>query len=29
MSIIGNVENFWRYPVESMPGEELEEAFAG
>src|SRR5438034_4261608 len=29
MSIIGKVESLWRYPVKSMRGEELEEAFAG
>ena len=29
MSIIGTVESLWRYPVKSMRGEELEEAFAG
>jgi len=29
MSIIGKVDSFWRYPVKSMRGEELEEAFAG
>jgi uncharacterized protein YcbX len=28
MSIIGKVESLWRYPVKSMGGEELEEAFA-
>jgi len=28
MSIIGKVETLWRYPVKSMRGEELEEAFA-
>ena len=28
MSIIGNVESLWRYPVKSMRGEELDEAFA-
>jgi hypothetical protein len=28
MSIIGNVDSLWRYPVKSMRGEELEEAFA-
>ena len=27
MSIIGKVETLWRYPVKSMRGEELEEAF--
>jgi uncharacterized protein YcbX len=29
MSIIGTVDSLWRYPVKSMRGEELEEAFAG
>ena len=29
MSIIGKVDGLWRYPVKSMRGEELEEAFAG
>jgi MOSC domain-containing protein len=29
MSIIGKVESIWRYPVKSMRGEELDEAFAG
>src|SRR6266705_2671529 len=29
MSIIGKVESLWRYPVKSMRGQELEEAFAG
>jgi uncharacterized protein YcbX len=29
MSIIGTVESLWRYPVKSMRGEELDEAFAG
>jgi hypothetical protein len=29
MSVIGKVESLWRYPVKSMRGEELEEAFAG
>src|SRR4029453_15002574 len=29
MSTIGKVESLWRYPVKSMRGEELEEAFAG
>jgi hypothetical protein len=28
MSIIGTVESLWRYPVKSMRGEELDEAFA-
>src|SRR5436305_12578777 len=29
MSVIGQVDSLWRYPVKSMRGEELEEAFAG
>jgi hypothetical protein len=29
MSIIGKVQGLWRYPVKSMRGEELEEAFMG
>ena len=29
MSTIGKVDSLWRYPVKSMRGEELEEAFAG
>jgi MOSC domain-containing protein len=29
MSVIGKVESLWRYPVKSMRGEELNEAFAG
>src|SRR6266852_184227 len=29
MSIIGKVDSIWRYPVKSMRGEELDEAFAG
>ena len=29
MSIVGQVESLWRYPVKSMRGEELEEAFVG
>jgi len=29
MSIIGKVDNLWRYPVKSMRGEELDELFAG
>ena len=29
MSIIGKVESLWRYPVKSMRGEELDEAFVG
>jgi MOSC domain-containing protein len=29
MSIVGKVDSLWRYPVKSMQGEELEQAFAG
>jgi uncharacterized protein YcbX len=29
MSIIGKVDSLWRYPVKSMRGEQLDEAFAG
>ncbi len=29
MSLVGMVESLWRYPVKSMRGEELEEAFVG
>jgi uncharacterized protein YcbX len=29
MELIGTVESLWRYPVKSMRGEELEEAFVG
>jgi MOSC domain-containing protein len=29
MSIIGTVDSLWRYPVKSMRGEELDQAFAG
>jgi uncharacterized protein len=29
MSVIGKVDSLWRYPVKSMRGEELGEAFAG
>jgi MOSC domain-containing protein len=29
MSVIGKVDSVWRYPVKSMRGEELNEAFAG
>jgi len=29
MKIIGKVESLWRYPVKSMRGEELQEAFVG
>ena len=28
MRIIGKVDSLWRYPVKSMRGEELDEAFA-
>src|SRR5215470_823694 len=28
MSVIGHVDSLWRYPVKSMRGEELNEAFA-
>src|SRR6266545_6880621 len=28
MSIVGKVDSLWRYPVKSMRGEELDEAFA-
>src|ERR671923_795207 len=28
MSVIGKVDSLWRYPVKSMRGEELDEAFA-
>jgi hypothetical protein len=28
MSVIGHVDSLWRYPVKSMRGEELDEAFA-
>ena len=27
MEVLGHVESLWRYPVKSMRGEELEEAF--
>ena len=27
MSLVGKVESLWRYPIKSMRGEELEEAF--
>ena len=27
MSIVGKVDSLWRYPVKSMRGEELDEAF--
>jgi MOSC domain-containing protein len=29
MSIVGKVQSLWRYPVKSVRGEELEQAFAG
>jgi uncharacterized protein YcbX len=29
MRVVGRVESLWRYPVKSMRGEELQEAFAG
>jgi uncharacterized protein YcbX len=29
MSLIGKVDSLWRYPVKSMRGEELDEAFVG
>src|SRR5436309_7202788 len=29
MSIVGKVDSLWRYPVKSMRGQELDEAFAG
>ena len=29
MELIGTVESLWRYPVKSMRGEELQQAFAG
>src|SRR5262249_27162239 len=29
MSAVGKVDSLWRYPVKSMRGEELDEAFAG
>jgi uncharacterized protein YcbX len=29
MSIVGKVDSLWRYPVKSMRGEELDEAFVG
>ena len=29
MSVIGRVDSLWRYPVKSMGGEELEEAYLG
>jgi len=29
MSTIGKVDSVWRYPVKSMRGEELDQAFVG
>jgi len=29
MSVVGKIDSLWRYPVKSMRGEELDEAFAG
>ncbi len=29
MKVVGKIESLWRYPVKSMRGEELHEAFAG
>src|SRR4029453_514408 len=29
MTAVGKVESFWRYPVKSMAGEAIEEAFVG
>src|SRR3954463_4015379 len=29
MAVVGRVESLWRYPVKSMRGEELREAFLG
>jgi hypothetical protein len=29
MQVVGHVESLWRYPVKSMRGEELQEAYAG
>jgi MOSC domain-containing protein len=29
MSVVGKVDSLWRYPVKSMRGQELDEAFAG
>ena len=29
MTAVGRVESLWRYPVKSMRGEELREAFVG
>ena len=29
MTIVGQIDSLWRYPVKSMRGEEVDEAFAG
>ncbi len=29
MKVVGKVESLWRYPVKSMRGEELQEAYVG
>ena len=29
MTIVGRITSLWRYPVKSMRGEQLQEAFAG
>lgn len=29
MRVVGKIESLWRYPVKSMRGEELHEAFVG
>jgi hypothetical protein len=29
MTVVGRIESLWRYPVKSMRGEQLQEAFAG
>jgi uncharacterized protein YcbX len=29
MTVVGRIENVWRYPVKSMPGESLPEAYVG
>ncbi len=29
MSVVGKIDSLWRYPVKSMAGEELDEAFVG
>ena len=29
MGVVGKIESLWRYPVKSMRGEELQEAFVG